>query len=361
MSNLIKSLYIHIPFCVAKCPYCDFFSLSSINKETKDIYTIAMLQEFSSVSKDLSKKMDSIYVGGGTPLELGLSNIKRLFSKITEHCSYTTEFTIELNPAKTVVEIKDLLQLFKCFGINRASLGIQTTNKEIAHHIKREINISLVEKLCESLKKNKISISLDFMFGLPYQTLENLKDDLEFIKKLEPEHISMYLFTVPESYKLASKIPNEHQIIEMFNITSAGLKKLGYIHYEVSNYAKHGFESIHNSNYWNRGSYIGMGAGAHSFYCSKNTRYWHKDNITEYIKNPLLKELESIDDEQVYTETIMLGLRMLKNGINKKILKNNKYLDFIDSGYLKIDKDNNITVTTRGLPILDNITKKLLY
>jgi len=361
MSNHIKYLYVHIPFCRTKCPYCDFFSATDTSQKTKDLYTKALISEFNNISKELSLSLKSIYLGGGSPLILGIDNLNLLLRTIQDHRSNKTELTIELNPEH--LEDKALrsavIGLFKENGVNRVSIGVQTIDENIKKLISRKFDLNNLLDLIDIFKKENFALSLDFMFGLPTQKLEQLKKDLEFIDSVRPHHISMYLFTPPERYALTKLTPNEDVIETMFSLVHDTLTKLGYIHYEISNYAFKDHESVHNSAYWERESYMGLGAGAHSFYRNKNIRSWHPKDVSLYIQNPKGTETETINKEMEYTETIMLGLRMLNKGVPISFLKGEKFKELLNNGLI-IKKDNNILVPTKNIPVLDAIITDLV-
>lgn len=360
MSNHIKYLYVHFPFCKSKCPYCDFFSMATADQKTKDLYTSALIEEFEYLSKDLAQPVSSVYLGGGSPLMIGLENLSSFLKKLQKYISKGTEATIEINPEHLEDEAFSslVISLLKRSGVNRVSIGIQTTDTKTREYILRRFDINKLLALLELLKKDGFIVSFDFMFGLPHQTLELLNKDIDFIKRTRPYHVSMYLFTPPDRYTLTNKVPDEDVIEKMFYLTHDELGKLGYSHYEVSNYALDGHESVHNVAYWKRESYAGLGAGAHSFHKEKNIRSWHQKDIAAYIKEPRQVESENISKEMEYTETIMLGLRLLKVGVPISFFKDERFRELMEKGFL-VKKGKNVIVPIKTIPVMDAIIKEL--
>jgi oxygen-independent coproporphyrinogen-3 oxidase len=310
--------------------------------------------------KELAKPVSSIYLGGGSPLMIGLKNLSSFLERIQSLISKDTEVTIEINPEH--LEDKELcsktIAVLKKNKVNRISIGVQTTDIKTREYILRCFNADKLLLLIERFKKLDFIISFDFMFGLPYQTLELLNKDVDFIKKNRPHHVSMYLFTPPDGFALTNRLPDEDLIENMFYLTHEELEKMGYSHYEISNYALDTYESVHNIAYWERKGYIGLGAGAHSFYEQNSIRAWHQKDIPAYIKDPIPVEDELIDKEMEYNETIMLRLRLLKKGVPISSFKDEKFRELIQSGLL-VQKGNNVVVAAKAIPILDAIIKEL--
>ena len=360
MSNLIKHLYIHIPFCKSKCPYCDFYSISSANKQTKEQYTSSLIKEFKNHHKNINRPLKSLYLGGGSPLMLGVNNLTTLLEVLGEYLDTNTEATIELNPEHLEDEQtrNELIALLKNNKINRVSIGVQTINEEIKKLICRDYSLEKLKTLCTSLKKEDFNISFDFMFALPKQTPLILQKDLDFIKECKPDHVSMYLFTPPENYSLADLLPDDEIIEQMFKITHDEMTKLNYSHYEISNYAFKGKESTHNTAYWKRVSYLGLGAAAHSFFKEQHTRTWHTKDVQAYIKNPLEVVSETLTQEMEYTETIMLGLRTFNLGVPEEVFKDKRHQALLKDGLLE-KRGKALFVPYKHISILDSIIKEL--
>jgi oxygen-independent coproporphyrinogen III oxidase len=314
------SLYLHLPFCKHKCYYCDFNSFSGKDELMPD-YADALISEMQSFLPQ-SPLIKSVYFGGGTPSYFSTELLVHLIQFIKEHffINAFTEVTIEANPG--TVHFKDLIRFHEA-GFNRLSLGLQATQDQLLQVIGR---IHTWQDFLTSYKQARESgytnIGVDLIFGLPGQTIEAWQDSLERVTALKPEHISAYGLQLEPRTKLAAlvehgslKLPSEDDVCAMMQRTMDYLRDNGYEHYEISNFAKPGFHSIHNTGYWSGRNYLGFGAGASSTY--------HQDrwvNITDpgaYIqvqKNRIsaVASLEVIDHTIAITEAVMLGLRMRK-------------------------------------------------
>jgi oxygen-independent coproporphyrinogen-3 oxidase len=218
---------------------------------------------------------------------LGMDNLKRIMSKLKPYINKKTEISIELNPEHLEKKQKTILKNLENLGFNRISIGVQTINKKILKKIERNYEKEELIKTIDEIRKRKITLSLDFMFGLPSQSIKDLKNDLDFVKQIMPEHISFYSFTPPDRYKLVKECASDELSCKMFDLISSELGKSIYKHYEVSNFCLGSKKCSHNMAYWQRRSYIGLGAGAHSFDKNKKTRSWNKQDIISYIKHPL--------------------------------------------------------------------------
>ncbi len=361
MSGHIEYLYVHFPFCKSKCPYCDFFSIPNADQKMKDLYTLSLIKELEARSEYMARPLRSVYLGGGSPIVIGSDNLNSLFKRLEAFISKGTEATIELNPEHLEEEqyLLNMITLFKKIGINRISLGIQTVDTKLREHISRHFNMDKLKNTLGLLKNSGFIISFDFMFGLPYQTLDLLKKDISFIKQYRPHHVSMYLFTPPVGFSLTNKQPADDVIEEMFLISHEELERIGYSHYEISNYALPSYESKHNSAYWRRDPYIGIGAAAHSFYKANKIRTWHEKDIKAYIKEPNSVNSEIIDQSMENIEAIMLGLRMLKEGVHKSTFKDDRFKEFVDLGLL-VPKGDNLLAHYKAVPIIDAIIKALV-
>ncbi|MEI6092471.1 MAG: radical SAM family heme chaperone HemW [bacterium] len=351
----IKHLYIHVPFCKNKCPYCDFFSVPNSEKKDIDLYIGAIIKEIQSFSHSLSKPLDTVYFGGGSPLMAGNANISKILDKISGFISKETELSIEVNPEHLEGSFE-----FLTLGFNRISIGVQTTNSAILKKIKRKYNPKVLVDNIKKIRARNILLSIDIMFGLPGQKLKDLEEDLDFIIDQKPDHISCYLFTPPYGYELKDECASDSLTEKMFSMIHTVLCKHGYEHYEVSNYCLKNKVCKHNMAYWERKSYVGVGAAAHSFISQEKQRRWHKKNIESYINNPLsFEEKEIITPQMAITEEIMLGLRLINKGIKIDLVKNKDYQALINRGLLKINKDH-LLVTESGITLLDYIITSLV-
>ncbi len=313
-------LYIHIPFCKQKCYYCDFISYSD-KCNLIEKYFDTLIQEYHSYNRNFLIK--TVYIGGGTPSFVESKYIKKLLSEID--LSNAEEVTIEVNPGTVNIEkLKD----YKEAGINRISIGLQATQNEMLKRIGR---IHTYEEFLDTYKMARSigyeNINVDLMLALPEQKIEDIKESLEKIVYLKPEHISVYSLILEEGTVLEKKIesgelklPDEDTEREMYWLVKRYLEEKGYNHYEISNFAKNGFESKHNMDCWKQKEYIGLGTAAHSYMDKK--RYSNKEKIEEYIKDFNNKNINEVQDKlDEEKEYMILGLRTIK-GVNISEFKN---------------------------------------
>jgi oxygen-independent coproporphyrinogen III oxidase len=350
----IKHLYAHIPFCRSKCPYCDFFSIPHAGDDKKKLYTQALIRELTFLSDSLAAPLETVYFGGGSPLMIGSENLLSVLRTILPKTNNRTEISVELNPDH-LEEHEDIFE----FGFNRMSIGVQTTDQAILKKIKRKYDLGKLIKNIDKIKKRSKILSLDFMFGLPGQGLKELDEDINFIKDQRPEHLSFYLFTPPSEYEYINDCADDELVEQMFSVLNKSLTGLDYDHYEISNYALGDKACRHNMAYWERRSYLGIGAGAHSLLSNKKQRSWHAKDVDAYIKDPLSYEgMEILDDKMELNEKIMLGLRLLHTGVDKGLLNNKDYSLLMEKGLIVLE-DNKIVLTKKGIPLLDHITSEL--
>lgn len=309
---MVKSCYIHIPFCEKICAYCDFCKMF-YNEKKVDQYLDELEAEVQSLYND--EKLETIYIGGGTPSCLSFDQLGRLF-QITEvfNKSNNIEFTIECNFSNTT---KEKLELFKKYGVNRLSFGIETLNQKqlelLERDEKKEIICNVI-KMAREIGFNNINV--DLMYALPDESIEDLKKDLEFIYSLNIEHVSCYSLIIEEHTKLdINKIKNISEDIdyEMYMTICDSMKRHGFKHYEISNYAKEGFESRHNTVYWENKEYYGFGLGASGYI--GNRRVSNTGSLNKYLEGNYLLEEEILEKEDLVYYEIILNLRK-DNGIN---------------------------------------------
>lgn len=350
----LEHLYVHIPFCQKKCPYCDFYSIATRNESIKKEYLKALISELLHYKNLFNFNLKTLYFGGGSPLTLGIKNLAS-FIKLLDF-KKTTEITIEINP-EHLENNKNIIKELKDMGFNRFSIGVQTLKKPILKTIKRSYSLNKLEKNIEEIENLKINLSLDFMFGLPNQTLKDLEKDLEFIKNHKIKHVSFYLFTASDG---KYNLPKEETIQKMFKLIDKYLNKNNYIHYEISNFAKKSFFSKHNLSYWNRKTYLGLGASAHSFVKEKEERSWKERNLKRYIENPIKTQKETINKETQKREKIMLGLRLLEKGINENLIKNKKRLNNLIKNKLVKKENDKVKINTQKVYLADSIIEELI-
>ncbi|MBR3714387.1 MAG: radical SAM family heme chaperone HemW [Clostridia bacterium] len=319
---LDRGLYIHIPFCAAKCAYCDFYSLAGNEKTSiQSDYVDALCRSAEIMSSEFSNTVfSSIYVGGGTPSILPFSLLEKLFASLRENfkISEAAEFTVEANPA-TLTEEK--LRAMTEGGVNRLSLGCQSSNDNELRKLSR---IHTFSEFCDSFnmaRKAGISnISVDLMYGIPLQTTDSLLRSISDIARLSPEHISLYGLRVEPDTKFGRDrtlvLPSDDTQAEMYLSAVRYLAELGYERYEISNFAKDGHYSRHNMRYWECGEYLALGPAAHSFIDS--VRYSYDRSINAYISAvreghmPEYAECTLLTDEDRQEEYIFLSLRLEK-------------------------------------------------
>lgn len=301
---MVNSIYVHIPFCKQKCLYCDFNSFQ--NKENIiDEYMKALYKECAKFSFD--EKIKTIYIGGGTPSFINSKYILELLNLLPE----AEEITIEMNPC-TVTEEK--LLDYKIAGVNRISMGLQTTNGNILKEIGRVHTFEEFQKAYDLVKKVGFeNVNVDLMFGLPTQTLKDVEESLKYLIEIKPTHISCYSLIVHEN--IFKDLPSDEEEREMYYLTKQMLKDAGYEQYEISNFSKKGYESRHNLAYWNQESYIGLGAGASSYF--NGERYTNEGDIEKYISKvnngEEIRNIEEIETkESKLREYIILKLRLIE-------------------------------------------------
>mgnify|MGYP003682066667 FL=1 len=319
----MSGIYIHIPYCKQACHYCDFHFSTSM--KTKNEMIDCIVKEMEIRESEFSKKIDSIYIGGGTPSLMTNLELETIFNGLEKKMSIDDikEITIEINPEDIISE---KLEFYKEIGINRLSIGVQSMNNNILKWMNRSHDTNQV---INGLNNTKIAgfenINLDFIYGTPKNLSRDYKSELLEILKFNPTHLSCYHLTIEdgtyfghlEKNKKIKRIEDDISQQE-FRWISEKLKSKNYQHYEISNFAVQGKESFHNSNYWNQSSYIGLGPGAHSF--RNSTRRWNISNNRLYIKNikagiPYFEQ-EVLSPYDIVNEKIMLGLRTL-NGLDK--------------------------------------------
>ena len=319
----MSGIYIHIPYCKQACHYCDFHFSTSM--KTKNEMIDCIVKEMDIRESEFSKKIDSLYIGGGTPSLMTNLELETIFNGLEKKMSIgdIKEITIEINPEDLISE---KLEFYKEIGINRLSIGIQSMNNIILKWMNRSHDTNQV---INGLNNTKVAgfenINLDFIYGTPKNLSRDYKSELLEILKFNPTHLSCYHLTIEdgtyfghlEKNKKIKRIEDDISQQE-FRWISEKLKSKNYQHYEISNFAVQGKESFHNSNYWNQSSYIGLGPGAHSF--RNSTRRWNISNNRLYIKNikagiPYFEQ-EVLSPYDIVNEKIMLGLRTL-NGLDK--------------------------------------------
>lgn len=362
-------IYIHIPFCSSKCGYCDFYSFRASHSDF-EIYIEAIKKSIIMWGeKCKSYKIDTVYFGGGTPSIIGGDMLSQILCCIYKNFDVdkNAEITVECNPESTNEKL--LFELSQ-IGVNRLSFGVQSMNDEILKIIQRKHTKKQVKDAILNARKYGFNnLSVDIIYGLPSQTIDILKNDIEQILELEPKHFSCYALKLEENTSLFNKkilLPDDDIVADMYDKICELLSKYDYEHYEISNWSKKGFKSKHNLKYWNFSEYLGIGCSAHSFF--KNNRFSYKDDIKSFLTGELPQLEQQVNDFDRENEFIFLSLRTNK-GINKYEYEKNFGLDFNDIvkavkkfekyGYCYIGKDY-IRLTEKGFFISNTIFCELL-
>ena len=395
----MAGIYIHIPFCKSRCIYCGFYSTTSL--ELRQRYVDALCKEMAirgrrkeKGGKSNDEEIETIYLGGGTPSQLSSSQLRQIFDAIYINKVYPKEITIEVNPDDVTVEFAAVLQQLP---INRVSMGIQTFNDQRLQFLHRRHTAHQAIEAIKRLRSAGIqNISIDLMYGFPGETLSDWQSDIGSALALNVEHISAYCLMIEEGtplYQLRIKrssyarllpkgrknlvlreeFPSEELERQMYYTLINRLEAAGYEHYEISNFAKKGFRSRHNSSYWNGTPYIGLGAAAHSY--DIRSRSWNVADINAYIEGiedgERRFEEEILDDDTRYNDTITVGLRT-KEGIDLSLLTK-KHRDYcmknarryIDDGLLELSvvgdaESPTLHLTRRGLFVSDMVMSDLM-
>ena len=306
----MAGIYIHIPFCATRCIYCDFYSTTLRNKG--DEYVKALAKEMDERKEFLrDEPLQTIYLGGGTPSQLGDACIRQILNAIAERydLSQVTEITMEANP-------DDIREGQDWGRVNRISMGVQSMVDDELRLLHRRHDAAQVCKAVKILRDAGIeNISLDLMYGLPTQTLESWEYSIDELLKLRPQHISAYNLSVEEGTKLNTLVEkgeltvcDDETCLDMAALLRDKLRAAGYEQYEISNYALPGYHSRHNSSYWVQTPYLGLGPGAHS-YDGQRQRTWNAPRVMEYLQGKRTEEKEILTDIDLYNERVMLGLR----------------------------------------------------
>ncbi|MCE5312656.1 MAG: radical SAM family heme chaperone HemW [Nitrospiraceae bacterium] len=321
------SLYIHIPFCLSKCRYCDFNSIP-LNHKLSERYVGALINEMVQRSKD-EPPINTVYIGGGTPTILDADQLREVMHHLRQNFDITSdaEITIEANPG-TIDSGK--LDAIISSGINRLSMGVQSFNDEELAFMGRLHKSADVEKAVNAARNAGFkNLSLDLIYGLPKQNVQQWQENLKKAFALMPEHISVYELTIEDGTPFADDLimgrfnmPDEDLISDMYYLAIDKMAEAGFHQYEISNFARPGYECRHNLNYWNSGAYLGLGAGAHSFW--NNIRSSNTKEITGYCNcieklSDTTAEQDFINEAEAVKETIFLGLRKVE-GIDLSVL-----------------------------------------
>lgn len=380
-------IYIHIPFCVRKCDYCDFLSAPA-DVKMQESYVKALIKEIK-LSKDRMSNylIDTVFIGGGTPSILDGKWIAQILEALKSNCVVASdaEISVECNPGTVT---KEKMMIYKAAGINRLSFGLQSANNDELKSIGRIHSYEdFVESFGFARECGFKNINVDLMSALPGQTVDTYKETLEKVLALNPEHISAYSLIVEDGTLMKERVekaidhgvdilPKEEVEREMYYLTKQMLESAGYGRYEISNYALKGYECKHNIGYWKRKDYLGFGIGAASLY--KETRYNNISDINMYVSKILdenvnlednRENLQPLTKQEQIEETMFLGLRMME-GVSaaefEKIFDEKVfeiYGQVIDrlicQGLIETDKDK-IRLTVKGIDVSNYVMSEFL-
>lgn len=388
----MHSLYIHVPFCQKRCHYCSFYS-TTFGKRERDLYVQALLQEMAARRTD--DLITTVYFGGGTPSQLDAEELTTIFSAIRSNFTIApdAEITFECNPDDvchtesspddTAIPLPTLLA---SLGVNRVSMGVQSFDDEMLLRINRRHTAAQALDAIHAFHAAGIhNVSIDLIYGLPGQTLDDFRRDVERATSLASSnclsgnsplitHLSSYCLSIEEGthlYNMRARgeltETDEEITLAMYNVLIDSLAAAGFVHYEISNFALPSYHSRHNTAYWQGIPYIGLGPGAHS-YDGRATRRWNHSDLRSYLRNPL----EAYDDEHLspsecYDELIMTRLRT-RDGLSLSLLTNDRrhYLlhqarPYVNSGHIRIDENtDSLRLTRQGIFVSDMIFSDLM-
>ena len=383
MNKKELELYIHIPFCVRKCKYCDFLSAPA-DEETKAAYMKALCREITEKGIEYKAyEVSTIFIGGGTPTAVPAEWIGYVMESIRQNYSLQekAEITMEMNPGTVDVAA---LQVYRRAGINRLSIGLQSTEEEELQCLGRIHSYGqFLETYKQARKAGFENINVDLMSALPKQTYESYQRTLQRVLELSPppEHISAYSLIIEEGtpfYKAYEegrlKLPDEDTERRMYELTESLLKADGYERYEISNYAKPGKECRHNMGYWERQNYLGFGIGAASLV--ENVRFSNGRDWEQYVKNPcgMIENYQTLSVPEQMEETMFLGLRMTQ-GVSLEAFENKFQVSLLQvygkvvekhekDGLLVLKKETNgqtsLALTKRGMDICNYVMADFL-
>lgn len=372
-------VYIHIPFCIRRCPFCDFTLVTDAPENLVESYVKALCLEIEQ-SKNKTT-LTSAYLGGGTPSILPVHLLSDIFASLKKTFSFSSniEITLETNPEDVS---RERAEAWKKLGVNRISLGVQSMDDVELNRLGRNHNAKQVAQAFENLRDAGIeNISVDLMFGLENQSQASWKNSLQKILDLKPKHVSTYNLTIEKNTKYEKELldgtlvlPDDENQAEMLLDEKKILEEHGFDPYEISNAALPGFESKHNMLYWTGKPYLGFGVAAHSFQIDGNIfrRYWNTKNIPTYIKNvtagkTTIEEHEELTDQVHLFERLMTGLRLKKGMDLKKLEKDGlvlpemlqKHLQKLVQDGLILQKGSVIQIPTEKIPVTNEILLRL--
>lgn len=369
----MSAIYIHIPFCKTRCTYCDFHSGCDLS--LKKQYVETLKKEIVLRKKYIDNQpVKTIYFGGGTPSLLSADELMGIFNVLNQNFDLTSceETTLECNPDDLS---ENYVRQLRSLPINRLSIGIQSFNDNELTFINRRHSATQAIEAVKRCQENGFSnISIDLIFGLPFQTLESFESNLNKTLKLDVQHVSIYGLTFEEGTKIEQQRQkklftetDEDTTILMYQMAIEKLTSNGFEHYEISNFAKPKMHSKHNSSYWNGTHYLGIGSGAHSY--NGTSRQWNICDTKKYCSLHNYFETEKLSISDIYNELIITNLRK-KEGIDLRFIEQTfeeKFYNhckkmaqnFVDNNLLE-EKNNHLKLTQKGILLSDNIIQNLM-
>ena len=366
-------IYLHIPFCIKKCAYCDFCSYPAASEDLREEYVDALIRDIKERGRVCAEyRADTVYFGGGTPTLLSISQFERIFDALRESFDICdgAEITAECNPATAD---KKYFEGLCALGVNRLSIGMQSAHDRELKALGRVHRAEdFLKAFSDAREAGFENISADLMFGIPEQTEESFKKTLETLVALEPEHISAYgLILEPGTPFFANReklvLPDEDSEYNMYTEAYGFLERHGYKRYEISNFARSGKESRHNLKYWNRDEYVGLGVSAHSFLGEK--RKHAPSDISAYLGGQYEKECEEISKNDAMQEYVMLNMRTVRGTDENVFLQRfgesfdemfgAKLKPYCDGGFV-VRKDGRCAFTDSGFYVSNSILSDVL-
>lgn len=363
--NGIRHLYVHVPFCRTICFYCDFCR-TVYTEQTAAKWLDALEQEL--FLKDIRVPQETVYIGGGTPTCLMPEQLDRLLGMLDKYCGENCEYTIEVNP-ETMTEEK--AEILARHGINRASIGYQTSDEKMLRLMNRHHIAGDVRRTMELLRSRGIdNLSLDIMYSLPGQTLEDLQKSVMDALDMEPSHLSLYSLTIEEHTVFAKRgyQPCDEELeADMYEWIVRTLEARGYEQYEISNFARDGLYSKHNTAYWEYRNFHGVSMGASGK--ASGFRYDNTKDLKAYLSDPLKREIIPLSETDEMFEMVMMGLRM-KHGMSLKRFEECFGRSFVSVYEKQLEKltglnmivldDGHVRCTTEGYEILNTVLEEFL-
>ncbi|MGM9942289.1 MAG: radical SAM family heme chaperone HemW [Bulleidia sp.] len=358
-------LYLHVPFCASICGYCDFAHVV-YRHETVQKWLDAVQKEIACAA--IPDILTTVYIGGGTPTSLDPAQLDQLLSMLDPYVHNVREYTIEINP-ETLDETK--CAIIASHGINRASIGFQTGDHRLLKLMGRHHTMDDMHTCVHLLKGSGIdNISLDLMYSLPFQTMDNLRKSIDDALSLDPTHLSLYSLTIEENTIFGKKgydHLDEDTEADMYEMICSVLPEHGFMQYEVSNFAKDGKQSLHNTAYWEYEDFIGIGCGASGK--ENHRRYDHTSNVNAYISDPFRREYIPLDETDEMFERLMMGIRMKQgmdlsrfekaHGIPFEQVYGKTLHNMLEQGWMEIH-GNRLCASEKGYEIMNTLLVEFL-